>query len=50
LVKRVEVGVDAARIVYRVDIYPFDKAPQGGDLRHWVWREIPALQIRADPT
>jgi site-specific DNA recombinase len=44
LVKRVEVGVDAARIVYRVDIYPFDKAPQGGDLRHWVWRAIAALQ------
>ena len=37
LVKRVEVGADSVRIVYRIDLHPFDPGPTGGHLRHWVW-------------
>jgi site-specific DNA recombinase len=43
LVKRIELGPEEARIVYRVDIHPFDQAPHRGDLRHWVWRVVAAL-------
>jgi site-specific DNA recombinase len=46
LVKRVEVGPDEVRIVYRVDIHPFDQAPRRGDLRHWLRDRLAALQGR----
>lgn len=37
LVKRVEVGEEEVRVVYRVDCGPFDVAPSGG-LRQDCWR------------
>ncbi len=38
LVKRIELGPDAVRIVYRIDLHPFDPGPSRGHLRHWVRR------------
>ncbi len=38
LVKRVELGADEVRIVYRIDLRPFDQGPSGGRLRHCVGR------------
>ena len=38
LVKRVEIGVEEIRVVYRIPLCPFDQSPTGGHLRHWVWR------------
>lgn len=38
LVKRIELGSEAIRIVYRIDLHPFEPGPSGGNLRHWVRR------------
>jgi site-specific DNA recombinase len=38
LVKRVEVGSNEVRVVYRIDLRPFDQGPGRGHLRHWVGR------------
>jgi site-specific DNA recombinase len=43
LVKRVEVGVNEVRVVYRIDLCPFDQGPERGLLRHCVRRFITAL-------
>jgi site-specific DNA recombinase len=43
LVKRVELGADEVRIVYRIDLRPFDRGPEGGHLRHCVRRLDTAL-------
>ena len=43
LVKRVELGADDARIVYRIELCPFDQGPTRGHLRHWVRRLSAAL-------
>jgi site-specific DNA recombinase len=37
LVKRVEVGNQEVRVVYRVNPHPFDQGPEGGLLQH-CWR------------
>ena len=37
LVKRIEIGEEDARVVYRVDASPFVKGPEGGLLPH-CWR------------
>jgi len=44
LVKRVELSNDEVRIVYRIDLHPFDHGPNGGHLRHWLWCQSAALQ------
>jgi site-specific DNA recombinase len=36
LVKRVELSTEEVRIVYRIDLRPFDCGPDGGHLRHCV--------------
>ena len=46
LVKRVELGADEVRIVYRVDLHPFDQGPNRGHLRHCVRHQVAALQSR----
>jgi site-specific DNA recombinase len=38
LVKRVELGAKEVRIVYRIDLHPFEPGPGWGHLRHWVRR------------
>jgi len=43
LVKRVELGAEEVRIVYRIDLRPFEQGPQGGRLRHCVGSLIAAL-------
>lgn len=43
LVKRVELSAEEVRIVYRIDLRPFDQGPQGGHLRHCVRRLDTAL-------
>jgi site-specific DNA recombinase len=45
LVKRVELGAEEVRIVYRIDLRPFDQGPLGGHLRHWVRRHDTALDV-----
>jgi site-specific DNA recombinase len=45
LVKRVELSRDDVRIVYRVDLCPFEPGPKRGQLRHCVRRQVPALQM-----
>jgi site-specific DNA recombinase len=36
LIKRVEVGKDEVKIVYRVSPPPFAESPEGGILQHWL--------------
>jgi site-specific DNA recombinase len=48
LVKRVELGVNEIRIVYRIDLHPFDPSPSGGNLRHCVRCQVAALQSPRD--
>jgi site-specific DNA recombinase len=44
LVKRVEVGAEQVKIIYRVDICPFERSPDRGIL-HYCWRgERPTLR------
>ena len=50
LVKRVELGVEEVRIVYRIDLHPFDKGPGRGHLRHCVWCHSAALQRMPNKT
>lgn len=38
LVKRVELGMEEIRIVYRIPLSPFDQGPSGGHLRHCAGR------------
>jgi site-specific DNA recombinase len=44
LVKRVELSRDDVRIVYRVDLCPFEPGPKRGQLRHCVRCRVPALR------
>jgi site-specific DNA recombinase len=37
LVKRVELGAEEIRIVYRIELHPFDPSPNRGHLRHCGW-------------
>jgi site-specific DNA recombinase len=39
LVKHIEIGVEAVKIVYRIDSFPFAQAPEGGVMQHCWWRE-----------
>jgi site-specific DNA recombinase len=39
MVKRVEVGEDTIRVVYKVPAHPFVKAPEGGQVQH-CWSRI----------
>jgi site-specific DNA recombinase len=42
LVKRVEIEAEQVRVVYRVDLSPFDQSPERGVL-HYCWRrDLPA--------
>ena len=43
LVKRVELSTDDVRIVYRVDLCPFEPGPERGQLRHCVRRRNAAF-------
>jgi site-specific DNA recombinase len=43
LVKRVELGAEDIRVIYRIDLHPFDPGPSGGHLRHCLWRLIAAF-------
>jgi hypothetical protein len=49
LVKRVEVGTEEVRVVYRVDCVPFEPAPSGGPWQD-CWRRrsgaLPSAQVR----
>jgi site-specific DNA recombinase len=38
LIKRVEVGKEIIRIVYKVPVNPFAKGPERGPLQHCLWR------------
>ena len=40
LVKRVELGKEQVKIVYRVDLFPFDRRPERGDLEHCAARRF----------
>ena len=44
LVKRVELSREDVRIVYRVDLCPFEPGPERGQLRHCVRRPVAALR------
>jgi site-specific DNA recombinase len=39
LVKRVEIEPEQVKIVYRVDLSPFERRPERGDLEHCTARE-----------
>jgi site-specific DNA recombinase len=43
LVKQVEIGDEAAKVVYRIDSLPFAQAPKGGVLQHCLRREWATL-------
>jgi site-specific DNA recombinase len=45
LVKRVEVGVDEVRVVFRIELCPFDQGPERGLLRHCVRRFTTAFVV-----
>jgi site-specific DNA recombinase len=45
LVKRVELSTDDVRIVYRVDLCPFEPGPERGQLRHCVRRRSTAFFV-----
>lgn len=38
LVKQIEIGEQAVKVVYKVDSPPFAQAPEGGVLQHCWWR------------
>jgi site-specific DNA recombinase len=40
LVKRVELEKEQVKIVYRVDLFPFDRRPERGDLEHCAARYV----------
>jgi site-specific DNA recombinase len=42
LVKQIEIGDEAVRVVYRIDSLPFVQAPEGGVLQHCLRRVHPA--------
>jgi site-specific DNA recombinase len=54
LVKQIEIGADAIKVVYRIDSLPFAPAPEGGVSQHCWWRVEAAtrsphgLGLRAD--
>jgi site-specific DNA recombinase len=48
LVKRIEIGAEEIRIVYHVNLHPFDPGPSGGQLRHCVRRLDAALDFLLD--
>jgi site-specific DNA recombinase len=48
LVKRVEIGAEEIRIVYHVNLHPFDPGPSGGHLRHCVRQLDAALDFLRD--
>lgn len=44
LVKQIEIGAEAVKVVYRIDRLPFAQAPEGAVLQHYLRREIPTLR------
>jgi site-specific DNA recombinase len=50
LVKRVEIGADQVRIVYRVDCSPFESAPFGGHCQDYWRRRVAPLMYQYGET
>lgn len=50
LVKRVELNAQEVRIVYRIDLRPFDQGPTGGHLRHCDRRQVARSSKQKRPT
>jgi site-specific DNA recombinase len=49
LVKRVEIEPEQVKVVYRVDIDPFDRRPERGILQDCWRRETPAAREARNP-
>ena len=49
LVKQIEIGEQAIKIVYRIDSLPFASAPERGILQHCSWRASTAPGGRTHP-
>lgn len=47
LVKRIEIGIEEVRVIYRVDCGPFELAPSGGQVQD-CWRRRSATRAPAD--